>query len=101
MKHFEIVRAANAEAAQVVPNTIRNYEELGKVLKALAYVIDAENEWHVLGLAPLEGPDITLHVIESRLRAARLLATASEANDWTEDDKDNAKKAIHTIEAAS
>ena len=101
MKHFEIVRAASGGASQVVPRSIRNVIELKEILKALGYATEAKNEWHVLGLAPLEGPDISLHIIESRLRTARLLISAASAGDWNDDEKIGAEQILNNVEAAA
>eukprot|EP00959_Pyramimonas_sp_CCMP1952_P447994 9380808-Pyramimonas_sp.AAC.1 len=66
LAHFELIQAAHTiNGHTIIPRSLDTKIEFDQVLKALAYVPDAAEPWSILGLAPLEGPDISLNTIET------------------------------------
>eukprot|EP00959_Pyramimonas_sp_CCMP1952_P396728 8312453-Pyramimonas_sp.AAC.1 len=70
------------------------------VLRGLAYDPTSSDCWQVLGLSPLEGPEPTLGMLESRARTARLLSSAAEGPRWSQSDKQLAPPFLEKLELA-
>ena len=103
LRHFEIVRAAQATAQGQqlsAASTLATFDELLAVLRGLAYDPTSSDCWQILGLSPLEGPEPTIGMLEARARTARLLSSAAEGPRWAQGDKQQIPALLAKIELA-
>ncbi|CAK0883473.1 unnamed protein product [Prorocentrum cordatum] len=102
LTNFEIVQAARQIDGQTVaPRSLDSRSDFTLVLKTLAYDPAAADEWSVLGLSPLEGPDLSLNTVEARLRFAKLLASMIDTAPWPPAFKAGAHDDIRKITQAA
>ncbi|CAK0820227.1 unnamed protein product, partial [Prorocentrum cordatum] len=103
LRYFEIVRAAQA-TGQSPPlsaaSTLATFDDLMAVLRGFAYDPTSSDCWQALGLSPLEGPEPTLGMLESRARTARLLSSAAEGPRWSQSDKQLVPPFLKKLELA-
>ncbi|CAK0836449.1 unnamed protein product [Prorocentrum cordatum] len=102
LAHFELIQAAQSiNGRTVVPRSLDTKMEFDHVLQALACAADAAEPWSVLGLAPSEGPDISLNAIGTRLRFVKLLASVINGASWPEQYKSDALTSVQKISNAA
>ena len=62
------------------------YERLSQTLLSLAYNIDSDDFWEILGIPKFEGPRPTSDYIERRFQGASLLTSFAKPAVWTQED---------------
>ena len=71
LQYFELVQAAQSVGGpRVAPRSLNTRAEFAMTLQPLAYAPSATDSWSILGLSPMEGPDLSLNTMEARLRFA-------------------------------
>ena len=102
LQFFELVQAARSvDGPMVVPRSLDSRADFVMVLRALACAPSAADAWSVLGISPMEGPDMSLNTVEARMRFAKLLASTIDGAAWPEADKAATHKDIQAIETAA
>ncbi|CAK0903838.1 unnamed protein product, partial [Prorocentrum cordatum] len=89
MVHLPWVAAANAgQAATGSPAVFYPtcWADLQGILQKLGYGVTAEEAWHLLGLAMLDGPDPSELMIANRRRTAEQLCELAVAPPWADGD---------------
>ena len=65
---LHVIRPVNAVSPQVAPKGFESLKDFEQILEMMAYSVHSTDPWNVLGLAPLEGPDISPITIAARMR---------------------------------
>ena len=87
--------------AAPVPNTRASLSDFRGILRSLAYFPDVDETWARLGLAPIEGPDLSPSTIDARIRFARLLASGVDSAPWGAADNAHARSDLKKLETAA
>ena len=83
LEHFHTVQAIKARHGSLsLPASLATTSDFATVLKCLGYAPESPDPWHTVGMSPLEGPDFSLSLLESRVRLARILGSAIGKADW-------------------
>ena len=102
LQSSETLAARQAAGVSLAVNTYSDttsFESLLETFRGLAFEVDAEDPWRILGIPKYEGPIPTKDMVDARVRDGKLVATLAKKS-WEEHDYQRAAAIPNILEKA-